>query len=100
MGTVWLPTDQPGDYAKFDGFLCSPGSPHKSFEGALSGIRYARENKLPLIGTGRGFQHLVIEYARNVVSFQDAAHADMDPYTSRLMVTDAERSKEAFNCNF
>jgi CTP synthase (UTP-ammonia lyase) len=84
---VWLPTDRPTEYMRFDGFLGSPGSPYKSFEGALAGIRYARENQIPFIGTCGGFQHLAIEYARNVMGLADAAHAESDPYASCLFVT-------------
>src|SRR5215510_4296784 len=64
---VWLPTDQAHDFAQYQGLLCSPGSPYKSLDGALAGIRYARENRVPFIGTCGGFQHLVIEYARNLM---------------------------------
>ncbi len=84
---VWLDTDRPQDYEGFHGFLGSPGSPYNSLEGALAGIRYARENKVPFIGTCGGFQHLVIEYARNVMGFKDAAHAETDPYASCLFIT-------------
>ena len=85
--TVWLPTDQSHHYERFDGLLCSPGSPYRSLDGALIGIRYARENGVPFIGTCGGFQHLVIEYARNVMGFADASHAESDPYASCLFVT-------------
>ena len=123
--TIWLPTDQRHDYAAFDGLLCSPGSPYKSLEGALDGIRYARENQVPFLGTCGGFQHLVIEYARNVMGFTQASHAETDPYASCLFITAlscslvgksmevaiepgsraaaayaADRSTEAFYCNF
>jgi CTP synthase (UTP-ammonia lyase) len=84
---LWLPTDKPQELSRFDGLLCSPGSPYKSFEAALAGIRYARENNVPFIGTCGGFQHLVIEYARNVMGMTDAAHAETDPYASCLFVT-------------
>lgn len=84
---VWLPTDQPVKYENYQGFLCSPGSPYKSLDGALAGIRYARENNVPFIGTCGGFQHMVLEYARNVMGIKDAAHAESDPYASCLFVT-------------
>jgi CTP synthase (UTP-ammonia lyase) len=87
LEAVWLPTDQPQDLGEFQGLFCSPGSPYKSFESALSGIRYARENNIPFIGTCGGFQHLVIEYARNMMGFRDAAHAETDPYASCLFIT-------------
>ncbi|HTB20516.1 MAG TPA: hypothetical protein VK708_20475 [Bryobacteraceae bacterium] len=123
--TVWLPTDEPQDFGNFQGLLCSPGSPYRSLEGALKGIRYARDNNVPFLGTCGGFQHLVIEYARNVMGFAEAAHAESDPYASCLFITplscslvgrtmevaiqpgskaavacQATRSLEQFYCNF
>jgi CTP synthase (UTP-ammonia lyase) len=56
-------------------------------QGALNGIRYAREHGLPFLGTCGGFQHMVIEYARNMLGFAEAAHAESDPYASELFVT-------------
>jgi CTP synthase (UTP-ammonia lyase) len=65
----------------------SPGSPYRSLEGALLAIRFARENGVPLLGTCGGFQHLVLEYARNVMGIADAQHAEIDPTASRLLLT-------------
>jgi CTP synthase (UTP-ammonia lyase) len=84
---VWLPTDQPHDLASFQGLFCSPGSPYLSLEGALNGIRYAREHGVPFIGTCGGSQHMVIEYARNVMGFVDADHAESNPSGSCLFIT-------------
>lgn len=83
----WLPTDEAHDYGSFHGLFCSPGSPYKSLDGALHGIRYARENGTPFIGTCGGFQHLVLEYARNVMGIKEASHAESDPYASCLFIT-------------
>lgn len=55
--------------------------------GALAAIRIARERRIPLLGTCGGFQHVVIEYARTVLGFVDAQHAEYDPYASNLFVT-------------
>jgi CTP synthase (UTP-ammonia lyase) len=85
--TVWLPTDQPHNYGEFSALFCSPGSPYRSLEGALLGIRFAREYKIPFLGTCGGMQHLVLEYARNVLGFKEAAHAETDPYASCLFIT-------------
>jgi CTP synthase (UTP-ammonia lyase) len=85
--TEWLPTDQSHDYRRFDGLFCSPGSPYRSLDGALVGIRHARENNVPFIGTCAGFQHLVIEYARNVMGFADAMHEESDTDASCLFIT-------------
>lgn len=69
------------------GVWIAPGSPYKSIEGALRVIRAARENQIPLLGTCGGFQHIILEYARNVLGFQDAQHAEYDPYASRLFIS-------------
>ena len=84
---VWLPTDKPHDYGQFAALLCSPGSPYRTLEGALEGIRYARVNGVPFLGTCGGFQHLILEYARNVLGISDAEHAETNPYASRLFIT-------------
>ena len=84
---IWLPTDESHEWGRFQGLFCSPGSPYKSLDGALRGIRFARENNIAFLGTCGGFQHLAIEYARNVLGFTDAAHAESDPYASCLFVT-------------
>ena len=71
----------------FDAFWIAPGSPYKSLIGALNAIRYARERDIPLLGTCGGCQHVVIEYARNVLGLEDATDAEYDPYASNLVIT-------------
>jgi CTP synthase (UTP-ammonia lyase) len=86
----WLdtPTVEHCDLAEFDALWCAPGSPYKSLDGALRGIRFARENDVPFIGTCAGFQHVVIEYARNVLGFPEAQHAEYDPNASQLFISE------------
>lgn len=55
---------------------CAPGSPYRSLTGALEGIRWARESDVPFLGTCAGFQHGVIEFARNVLGYESASHAE------------------------
>ena len=83
----WLATDESHNYARFDGLICSPASPYKSERGALNGFAYGRKNKVPLLGTCGGFQHLVLEFARNVAGVKDAAHQENDPYASVLFLS-------------
>jgi CTP synthase (UTP-ammonia lyase) len=86
---VWVPTVDAAqrDLAEFTGFWIAPGSPYRSLDGALRVIRHAREHDVPLLGTCGGFQHVVLEYARDVLGIADAAHAEYDPYASSLFVT-------------
>jgi CTP synthase (UTP-ammonia lyase) len=55
---------------------CAPGGPYRSLAGALEGIRWTRQNDVPFLGTCAGFQHGVIEFARNVLGYSTAAHAE------------------------
>jgi len=84
---IWLPTDQRHQFDEYQGLLCSPGSPYRSLESALLGIQCAREQMIPFLGTCGGSQHLVLEYARNVMGIREAAHAESDPYASCLFIT-------------
>src|SRR6266513_1652813 len=71
-----------------DGIWGGPGSPFKSLDGALEGIRTAREEQIPFLGTCAGFQHTAIEYARNVLGIADANSEEYDPETkSKLFVS-------------
>lgn len=69
------------------GLWVAPGSPYRNLDATLAAIRFARENGLPCLGTCGGFQHMILEYARNVLGFADAQHAEYDPYASRLFVS-------------
>lgn len=71
-----------------DGLWMAPGSPYRSVAGALTAIRFAREGTIPLLATCGGFQHVILEYARNVLGFDDAQHAEYDPYASRLFISE------------
>jgi CTP synthase (UTP-ammonia lyase) len=62
-----------------DGLIVAPGSPCRSQQGALVVIEHARLHSLPLLGTCGGFQHVVLEFARNVLGFADAQHAETTP---------------------
>jgi len=53
----------------------------------LRAIRFAREEGVPLLATCGGFQHVVIEYARNVLGFVKADHEESNPDSSELVVT-------------
>ncbi len=85
----WLPTESiAGEamLAPFDALWCVPASPYRSMEGALRAIRFARERPRPFLGTCGGFQHAVVEYARNVLGWADAEHAEAAPRAARPVI--------------
>ncbi len=80
--------------ASAGGVRCHLGrsrQPVSSPEGAFTAIRYARENSIPFLGTCGGFQHAVIEYARNVLGWQDAGHAETDSEGRMVIAPSAAR---------
>jgi CTP synthase (UTP-ammonia lyase) len=85
----WLGTDTIGDgktLHAFDGLWCVPASPYRNMDGALTAIRYARETRVPFLGTCGGFQHVVVEYARHALGWADAEHAEMAPDAARPVI--------------
>ncbi len=86
----WIPTEKIQNHSQlrqYDGLWCVPGSPYRSMEGALLAIQYAREHNIPFLGTCGGFQHAIIEYARNVLGWQQAEHAETAPEASQLVIS-------------
>jgi len=63
----------------FDAVWCVPASPYASMDGALNAIRQARENWLPFLGTCGGYQHAVLEFARNVLGVSEADNGEVNP---------------------
>lgn len=82
----WVPTTDTSDLSRADGVWIASGSPYRSFEGALAAIEWARTYGVPLLGTCAGFQHAVIEFARNVAGLREAHHAEYETDASLLVV--------------
>lgn len=83
INAIWLGTEDIaeniGELSEFDALWCVPASPYKNMDGALAAIRYARERKIPYLGTCGGFQHALIEYVRNVLNLKEADNAESNP---------------------
>jgi CTP synthase (UTP-ammonia lyase) len=92
VSAVWVSTeaverDPDGSLWDLDAIWVVPGSPYRSMEGALTAVRRAREGGIPFLGTCGGFQHAVIEYARNVCGIDHAEHAESSPDAARLVIS-------------
>ncbi|MET8683032.1 hypothetical protein ABZV77_02360 [Streptomyces sp. NPDC004732] len=90
LDAYWIPTEDAGEpdaVRGFDAVWVVPGSPYRSEAGALAAIRTAREDGVPFLGTCGGFQHTLLEYARNVCGLTDVAHAENDPDADDLLLT-------------
>ncbi|MGY6029953.1 CTP synthase C-terminal region-related (seleno)protein [Phytobacter sp. AG2a] len=85
----WLATSEitsGDDLVGYDAIWVVPASPYKNPEGAFIAIQYARENAIPFLGTCGGFQHAIIEYARHVLGYENAAHQETDSEGKMVIV--------------
>ncbi|MEU6992687.1 hypothetical protein ABZ953_18785 [Streptomyces sp. NPDC046465] len=90
LDAYWIPTEdaaEPDAVRGFDAVWVLPGSPYRSEAGALAAIRTAREDGVPFLATCGGFQHTLLEYARNVCGLTGIAHAENDPDAEDLLIT-------------
>jgi len=87
----WVQTrdlhDAARDLADCAAIWTVPASPYENTAGALAAIRFARETKRPFLGTCGGFQHALIEFARDVAGLAEADHAESNPSAALLVVT-------------
>ncbi len=59
--------------------ICVPGGfGIRGIEGKLGALRFARENRIPVLGLCLGLQCMVIEFARNVVGLEGATSSEFD----------------------
>ena len=74
----WVPTetlvdDAPSVLKKYAGIIAGSG-PYKSKTGVINGIRYARQNNIPFLGTCSGFGYAVLEFGQSVFNLQNVYH--------------------------
>ncbi|PAU89633.1 CTP synthetase [Pseudomonas sp. WN033] len=69
-----------------DAILVPGGFGLRGVEGKIKTVQYARENKIPYLGICLGMQVAVIEYARNVLGWQDANSTEFDKTSAHPVV--------------
>ena len=76
----WIASEKlaESDLRHSDAVWVVPGSPYHNDDAVFDTIRWARESGKPFLGSCGGFQYAVIEYARNVLGWHDASHAETD----------------------
>jgi CTP synthase (UTP-ammonia lyase) len=94
LDAYWIASRDAGDYdlTGFDGIWVVPGSPYENVAGVLSAIRTARERKIPFLGTCGGFQHALLEYARNVCGLSRVENAEVTPEAEEHLIVPLECS--------
>lgn len=74
------------ELAGADGILVPGGFGERGVEGKIHALRYARENKVPLLGICLGMQLATVEFARNVVGLESAHSSELDPETQHPVI--------------
>lgn len=80
-----------------NGILVAPGFGSRGIEGKIEAIRYARENKVPFLGICLGMQCAVIEFARNVLGYENAHSSEMSSRTPYPVIDIMEEQKKLVN---
>lgn len=69
-----------------DGILVPGGFGPRGIEGKICAIRYAREQQIPFLGLCLGMQLSIVEFARNVIGFNDAHSIELNPSTTHPVI--------------
>jgi len=69
-----------------DGVLVAGGFGERGVEGKILSIQYARENKIPFLGICLGMQLSMVEFARNVLGYEDANSVEFDEHTKHPII--------------
>ena len=57
-----------------------------NIEGKIEAIKYARTHKVPFLGLCLGMQLSIVEFARDVIGYNDAHSAELDPNTTHPVI--------------
>ena len=68
------------------GIIVPGGFGSRGTEGKILAIQYARTKNVPFLGICLGMQLAIVEYARNVMGFKDAASIELDPDTTNPVI--------------
>ncbi|CAL2074736.1 CTP synthase [Tenacibaculum sp. 190524A02b] len=77
-----------------NGVLVAPGFGDRGIEGKIAAVQYVRENNIPFLGICLGMQMAVIEFARNILGFQDANSTEMNSKVKYPVINLMEEQKE------
>ena len=75
------------------GIVICPGFGSRGIEGKIVAAEYGRTHNLPTFGICLGMQMMVIEFARNVLGYQDANSSEINPDTPHNVIDMMEEQK-------
>ena len=75
------------------GIVVCPGFGRRGTEGKVVAAEYARTHDIPAFGICLGMQMMVVEFARNVLGYDDANSSEMDSQTPHNVIDMMENQK-------
>jgi len=78
---------------KYDGIIIPGGFGKRGIEGKIAVIKAAREEDIPILGICLGMQLMVIEFARNILHYENANSTEFDPSTPYPVIDMMEEQK-------
>ena len=79
------------------GVIICPGFGQRGIEGKIIAAEYTRTHDVPTFGICLGMQMMVIEFARNVLGYQDANSSEMSADTTHPVIDLMEEQKTVTN---
>ena len=79
------------------GIIICPGFGQRGIEGKIIAAEYTRTHDIPTFGICLGMQMMVIEFARNVLGYQDANSSEMSADTKHPVIDLMEEQKTVTN---
>lgn len=79
-----------------NGILVAPGFGERGVAGKINAVKYARENNIPFLGIGLGMECAVIEFARNVIGWEDANSTEISADTKHPVIAIMEENKKDY----
>lgn len=80
-----------------DAVIIAPGFGQRGMEGKFTALKYVRENNIPTLGICMGMQTMCIEFARNVLGYEDANSTEIDVNTPYNIVDIMAEQKDILN---
>ncbi|MCK5476923.1 MAG: CTP synthase [Candidatus Aenigmarchaeota archaeon] len=84
---------------QYDAIIVPGGFGSRGVEGIIRSIKYAREEKIPILGLCYGMQLAVIEFARNIAGMRDANSIEIKPDAKYSVIDLMEEQKKNMEKN-
>lgn len=88
LNIKWINSEKidENSFKDVDGLIVPGGFGKRGIEGMIKTCKYARMNNVPLLGICLGMQVMCIEFARDVLGYEDANSLEFDPKSKHQII--------------